>query len=400
MESGVEQPAVSGSRGATFRFLALAFALIFAAGIGEAALRLLGYGRSYFHPFSMFYEIDDLVGIRGRPNFTGRLKNDEMDVVISNDEHGFRKPAREIQASPERPHIFVLGDSFIWGWGVGQGQVVTDLMQERLRDRRVQNLGVSATGTAQQFVIFEKYVLPTLRRGDWVVLGFCGVNDFGDNLGHNLQGRLHATLVDGKIRLTPPDGTACINPIVQQLRDASYLLNLLIYSCNRGSAACRQAWHLQDDDRASASASAQPRDSSTSKVPGKEDSLARLPDQEPFGDNTPEYLVAAHFLGALKTACLKRGAGFVVVYIPRQEEFGELVEYKGAPFSTRERQTLLRCTQSLGIELIDLLPRFRALKAAAPRERLSYREGHWNAVGHRVACDSVCEFLTPRVAAR
>jgi lysophospholipase L1-like esterase len=398
MESEVQQPAASRSRTAAFRLLALAFAVVFAAGFGEAALRLLGYGRSYFHPFSMFYEVDDLVGIRGRPNFTGRLKNDEMDVVISNDARGFRKPARASDASPERPNVFVLGDSFIWGWGVGQGQVVTDLIQERLRDRRVQNFAVSATGTAQQFVIFEKYVLPTLRQGDWVVLGFCGVNDFADNLGRNLQGRLHAKLVDGQVQLVPADGTASITPFEQQLRDSSYLLNLLIYSWNRGAAACRQAWHPSVNALTLASASS--HDGGPRANAEKEAAIERLPDQAPYGDDTPEYVVTAHFLRALKTACQERGARFVVVYIPRQEEFGELVEYKGAPFSTRERQTLLRCTQSLGIDVLDLLPRFRAWKAAAPEARLSYREGHWNPAGHRVACDSLCEFLTPRVAAR
>jgi lysophospholipase L1-like esterase len=398
MASRVEQPAGSAPRRIAFRLIALAFGLLLAAGFSEAALRVLGYGRSYFHPFSMFYEVDDLVGVRGRPNFTGRLRNAEMDVTICNDERGFRKPAHERDASPGRPNVFVLGDSFIWGWGVGQGQVVTDLMQERLRDCRVQNLGVSSTGTAQQFVIFENYVLPTLRQGDSVVLGFCGVNDFADNLGRNLQGRLHAKIVDGQVQLIPPDGTACISPFEQQLRDSSDLLNLLIYSWNRGSAACRQAWHPSVDERTSASAG--PLDGGSRTSADQAAAVEQLPDQPPYGDDTPEFIVTAHFLRALKSACQKRGARFVVVYIPRQEEFGELVEYKGAPFSTRERQTLLRCTQSLGIDVIDLLPRFRAWKAAAPGERLSYCEGHWNPAGHRVACDSLCEFLTPRMAAR
>src|ERR1700722_7521009 len=112
----------------------------------------------------MFFEVDDLVGVRGRPNFTGRLKNDEMDASIFNDAAGFRQPAREIPALPERRKVVVLGDSFVWGWGVVQGQVITDLMQDRLADRRVQNLAIASIGTVQEFVIFEKYVLPQLHR--------------------------------------------------------------------------------------------------------------------------------------------------------------------------------------------------------------------------------------------
>jgi GDSL-like Lipase/Acylhydrolase family len=390
MVTKVALPTVTRQRGAWLRLFALAFAVLLAGGIGEAALRLLGYGRSYVHAFSMFYEVDDLVGVRGRPNFTGRLKNDEMDAIISNDERGFRKPAHVVPVAAGRPNLFVLGDSFIWGWGVGQGQVITDQLQERLADRHVENLGVSATGTVQQFVIFEKYVLPRLQRGDSVVLGFAGVNDFGDNLGQNHGGRLCATIVDGEIRLVPPDRTACPDPTVQRLRDSSYLLNLLIYSWNRASDACRQAWQPQTAEAVSRVRSPSAPEASVPKVC----------DQEPFGEKTPEVVVAMHFLRAFKSACEKRGAAFVVVYVPRQEEFGELVEYKGAPFSTRERQTLLRCAASLGIEVIDLLPRFRALKARAPQRRLTFCEGHWNAAGHRVACDAVCEFLAARTAVR
>jgi hypothetical protein len=143
----------------------------------------------------------------------------------------------------------------------------------------------------------------------------------------------------------------------------------------------------------------QPREGNSGAIAG-EGSVAKVPDQEPFGDKAPEVVVATHFLRAFNTACEQRGAGLVLVYIPRQEEFGELAEYKGPPFSSKERQTLLRCAASLGIEVIDLLPRFRALKARAPRQRLTYYEGHWNAEGHRVACDSVCEFLAARTAVR
>ena len=220
------------------RLLLLTVGFVFACLLSESALRIGGYGRSYFNAFSMFFEVDNLVGIRGRPNFTGRLKNDEMDALISHDARGFRQPAQQLPASPERRNVVVLGDSFVWGWGVGQGQVITDLIQNRLVDRRVQNLAIASIGTVQEFVIFEKYVLPQLHRGDAVVLSFCGVNDFRDNLGENLCGRQYATLIDGQIHLVPPDGTACPSRLNQRLRDSSVLANLLIYSWNRG----RDAW--------------------------------------------------------------------------------------------------------------------------------------------------------------
>ncbi len=119
-------------------------------------------------------------------------------------------------------------------------------------------------------------------------------------------------------------------------------------------------------------------------------------DQEPYGDNTPEVIVATHYLRAFQSACAARGAEFVIVYIPRQEEFGELVEYKGPAFSSRDRQTLLLLSKRLGIDVVDLLPRFRECKRQAPDQRLTYAEGHWNATGHQVAADCVCDYLSAR----
>jgi hypothetical protein len=378
------------------RLLLLAVGFLFACLLSESALRIGGYGRSYFNVFSMFFEVDDLVGVRGRPNFTGRLKNDEMDALISNDTRGFRQPAREIPASPERRKVVVLGDSFIWGWGVGQGQVITDLIQNRLVDRRVQNLAIASIGTVQEFVIFEKYVLSQLHRGDAVVLGFCGVNDFLDNLGKSDTGRLHATLVDGQIHLVPPDGTACPSRLNQRLRDSSVLINLLIYSWNRGRDAWRKGSFALASQNGPTVDVAAPRDDVSREVADAQRSAIQIADQEPYAENTPEVVVATHYLRAFQSACAARGARFVIVYVPRQEEFGELVEYKGPAFSSRDRQTLRLLAKRLGIDVIDLLPRFRACKRQAPQQRLTFVEGHWNATGHQVACDSVCEYLIAR----
>jgi hypothetical protein len=360
----------------------------------EAALRMGGYGRSYVNAFSMFFEVDGLVGVRGRPNFTGRLKNDEMDALISHDERGFRKPLLQVPASPERRSVHVLGDSFIWGWGVGQGQVVTDLMQQQLADRRVQNLGVASLGTVQEFVIFEKYVLPQLHRGDAVVLGFCGSNDFRDNLGENLCGRLFATVDDGAVRVVPADGTACPSRLNQRLRDSSDLFNLLIYSWNRGRAAWMNGSLAGTEQSGSPGAISTPR----CEIPPPKNaetnrSWPAVADQEPYGDNTPEVIVATHSLRDFQSACVERGAQLVIVYIPRQEEFGELVEYNGPAFSSRDRQTLLLLAKRLGIDVVDLLPRFRECKHRAPQQRLTYAEGHWNATGHQVAAESICGYF-------
>jgi hypothetical protein len=391
-------PLWSGRRPSLFgRSLALAVSVAAACLLGEAGLRVTGYGRSYLNPFHAFHESDDLIGIRGRANFSGRLKNAEMDVVIANDARGFRKPAREVAAADSKRTIFVLGDSFIWGWGVGQGQVVTDIMQERLPDCRVRNFAVSGTGTLQQFALLKTFVLPELRSGDVVVLAFFG-NDFGDNLGQNHEGCLYARFEDGKIRLVPPDGTACPHGLVSRVSDASYLVNLLTYTTNRlmhfwrnGHVASRPATNIATETRS-------PGAAAPSSAAARHESLPATSGNPVMPDDTAAVQVARFYLRAFEVECHQRGADFFVVYVPFRPEIGDIDQVSvipPAPPPCAEREALFRCTAGLGIATLDLVTEFIAAKAKDHVGRLSYvNDFHWNPTGHRVAARAICEFLT------
>jgi hypothetical protein len=89
--------------------------------VTEFSLRLTGYDRKYVNPLHSFHERDSRIGYRGKANFTGRFHGHEFDVVISHDEHGFRKHETPSPSNPNH-RVFVLGDSFTWGWGVAQGK--------------------------------------------------------------------------------------------------------------------------------------------------------------------------------------------------------------------------------------------------------------------------------------
>ncbi len=120
---------------------------------------------------------------------------------------------------------------------------------------------------------------------------------------------------------------------------------------------------------------------------------------KPYADDSAEARVASYFLERFKIECEKRGAFFKAVYIPFRAEFGEDCPENNFLSPSRERRTFLRCAATLGIEVIDLVPRFRAAKAETPGKRLSYvNDFHWNAAGHRLVADVLCESL--RSAAR
>jgi hypothetical protein len=380
------------------RLILLSLSLTVACLAGEAGLRVSGYGRSYLNPFHAFHESDDLIGIRGRANFTGRLKNAEMDAVITNDEFGFRKPAREVTPSTARRTVFVLGDSFVWGWGVGQGQVVTDVMQKRLPDWRIRNFGVSGTGTVQQHAILEKFVLPELHSGDAVVLAFFG-NDFGDNLGENHQGCLYAKLENGKIRLVPPDGSACPHGLLSRLSDASYLVNLVTYTTNRLIHSWRNGEVAAQLPTVAVAEPAANAANSPAVASAAAQAVATSPGARSEADDSPAAHVARFYLRAINAACRERGADFFVVYVPFRPEVGDIENgvsvIPPAPPPCAEREALFRCTADLGIPTLDLVAQFLSAKTKDHVGRLSFvNDFHWNATGHRVAADAICEFLT------
>ena len=124
-------------------------ALAAACGVAELGLRAFGYGRNYTNPMGSFFEPDNELGCHGKANFVGRFHRTDFDVVVEHDENGFRRS--ETPADPATGHdVYVLGDSFVWGYGVGQHDLLTNQIQRQLDGRRVHNLGLIGAGTVQE----------------------------------------------------------------------------------------------------------------------------------------------------------------------------------------------------------------------------------------------------------
>ena len=131
-----------------FPLLAVLLSLLAAAVIGEAVLRLAGYSPANVNPLKSFHTFDPVIGWRGRKLYSARFKRPDFDVRIAHNAAGFRQQANlepKLNSAPH--HVFVFGDSFVWGWGVGQGEVFTDRMNLLLSDYSVQNYGIDGIGT-------------------------------------------------------------------------------------------------------------------------------------------------------------------------------------------------------------------------------------------------------------
>ena len=112
-------------------------------------------------------------------------------ALTTNSKH-LRDREYEYQKPSNRKRILVLGDSFVWGYGVADRDIFTEVLESRFeRDRmpyQVINTGVSGWGTDQEYLYFAdegvKY------SPDIVVLAFYLGND-PDNCVHSIQYGLH-----------------------------------------------------------------------------------------------------------------------------------------------------------------------------------------------------------------
>jgi lysophospholipase L1-like esterase len=352
-----------GAKESLFRALVASVAVMGALLLCELALRVGGYTPLYFNPLNAFHEPHPLVGYRGKPGFVGRFHKPDFDVVVVQDENGFRRPEHQLPRAESRMAVLAFGDSFTWGWGVAQGRVFTDVLSRLMPDVRVVNFGLNASGTVQQFALFEAYGKEQLRPGDVVLLMFFN-NDFEENV----SGRLRAEVRNGQVVLAGPARQLSFRPsdVVER---SSYLVNLVFFSANRLSAAIRQ-----------------------SRAHSRSDRLVEL------GEKAPEIAVLRHYLVAFRDACRERQAHFVPAYIPEQAELGETPDEDENRLRNDQafRRAFFDSTDSLGLPTIDLLPPLLAAKHdGPPGRRLTFlRDGHWNEEGHEVAARTIADFLS------
>jgi hypothetical protein len=361
-----------------YRLLAVSLSLLMACLAGELLLRLIGYSRSYVNPGGSFLDFDPLLGARGKPNFSGRFQTRDFDIVVAHDQNGFRRPVEHPELPSPQRDVYVIGDSFVWGCGVGQTGVLTNRMETLMPGYRVHNFGIAGSGTVEQYTVFKTHIRDQLRAEDTVVVAFYAGNDFGDNVGRFFHDRLHATIRDGKVCEVPPSGErSTVKQLKNSLKDHSCLFNLVTFCIDRFKYSGVAVRSSQRSKR-------QP-------PPAEEIAAAAA-------DNGAPVVVTRFYLAEFKKACAEKGVNLLVAYIPGQAELGEddfssTDEFTG-PEEAAFRPAFFRITQSLGIKTLDLLPPLLATKQAGRFDRLTFcYDQHWNEHGHLVGAEALSSLI-------
>ena len=158
------------------RLIIWGIAILIFFGILEGILRISGI-KTGDEMLKQFFTYEPLLGWKLIPNKKGRFKTKEFDIEVKINSDGFRDYEYSI-VKKRKSRIIMLGDSYLWGWGVELEETFSKYIEKALKCEVI-NMGVPAYGTDQEYLFF-------MRKGlkyspDIVILCFY-TNDLWDNL--------------------------------------------------------------------------------------------------------------------------------------------------------------------------------------------------------------------------
>ena len=320
--------------------------LLLCLGSMEMAIRMLSPLQRYVGPLGSFFQFDPQLGWVGIPDIDARFCKVDFDVHVRHDENGYRKK-QSGELPVGTPLVAFLGDSFTWGWGVENGQVVTDVVQACAGSSLdVRNFGVNAYGTLQESLLLRKLLSEGLRPSVVVVLVF--QNDFGDTVRID-ERRPHVEVVGSTIQIlnSPVHNDHMSDGIVRSVLDSSRLFQAIAYVSN--------LWKEQRNAKALASAVLKDEVVSAEAEAG-----------------------VAYSLRQLQNSCRDSGARLVVGYIPGIRDIQAIQQ-------TPWVESLLRACKCNEIELLASSSTHTSNKDDLP-ERLNCRADKNNLRGTRLTC--------------
>lgn len=284
------------SRAFLARLGLLVLSIIVSLSVCEVLLRRLvsqrvasaGVEREYFCKF------DPTLGWDPIPNLTARHERDGFSVVVHQNGFGLRAPdSLQPTRQTKQRRILVLGDSYVWGYGVEQWQVMT--APEVQTSAELINFGVSGYGTDQEFLFY-------LRQGtkfdvDEVQLVFTPYNDLEESLSAEEYDRDKPFFVveHGKLVLhTEHIRKRNVRTFINRLRFHSQVINLF-------DSAIRNLRNRMKLRRLRMAGQPQDR-------PLNENDITQR-DREGVD-------LTAKIIAALRDAVTARGAKFSVIFVP------------------------------------------------------------------------------------
>lgn len=366
--------------------------------ICEGSVRIFGLGGTSLTR-GMLHQYDPDAGWRCYPNLDTRyILPESFNVRVRCNSQGLRDSEKRFAKPPGIRRIVVLGDSFMWGYGVENEEMFSAVLQDLISGSETVNFGVNGYSTVQELVRLE---IEGLRyEPDVTVLVFVW-NDLEDNFDDKHGGRPVAVLEeDNSLRIANrPVRRHWKSPLKQWFRHHSHLFRFGEYNIELLKLKFR------DNQRAGLSipkipapgvAFADENDKKTARMKFSMTDIYAPPGPEiDFAWKAIEVL-----LGRIKQLATKEGGRLVVVYAASLEAvdrgiFAKLIRKFGQdPDSMafnwdRPSNRLGEVCAALDIPYVNLNPVFR--QQFKKTELFLKKNPHWSMAGHRLAAQTVAE---------
>lgn len=363
-----------------FGLLALCVGFAGAVAVAEIALRIYDPLKLPLEDMRGFYRLDAKGRIETTPGWNGNQYVEGRTVPVHSNALGLRGAEVGPKAEGEQ-RVLMLGDSFVWGMGVLDGETIPARLEQQLRATgakvTVGNAGMYGTSPREWGYTLERF-RPTFQPDVVLATMYVG-NDVLDAMQEPLS------VVDGWLMSAGPAGVA----------RTSWRFRMMV--------ASRLWYHterlLQNRLESIAIGAIQP------VGPGISMAEALFLDRDPARDAELPFLgeveatLAADFRSFATAA---DGLRRFVVLLPGHEvalrDYGELLQEHKLDPALHERgrghARLARLLAAAGLEVIDLTDKI----LGAPDKRALYFAQDWH-FSH-AGCERVAEWLRPEIEAR
>jgi hypothetical protein len=125
-----------------------------------------------------FWEYDAFLGWAQKPGHQGRFEHRDFSVGVQINSRGLRDREYELEKEAGTTRILLLGDSFGWGFGVEQSDVLDQRIEQAYPNIEIINASVNGYGTDQAYLYLKE---KGLRYHPDVILLLFHPNDFINN---------------------------------------------------------------------------------------------------------------------------------------------------------------------------------------------------------------------------
>jgi len=344
-----------------------------------------------------YTEYDPILGWRKRPGARVVYHRREYTVELAVNRRGLRDPERGYEAPPGTMRLLALGDSFIEGYTVALPQTATQVLESSLAfagcPAEVINAGTAGYSTDQELLF---YLTEGHRYSPRIVLLFFHYNDVIYNDRQDYFGIPKPVFEMGEGRL-------CIHRLPVKEPTAPVVPESGAESQDRSGSALvdwvrERLWYGAPEahDLLARLGLWRPMPRTATRLELRVYERRRVEDVEGAWAKT------AAILADLQRQAESRGARLLAVHVPSRLEIDDrtwrlsrrLYGWDEAGWDRgRVAQRLQEIGAEVGMPVLDLTgPLRRANDGGGERPYFTY-DGHWTALGHRVAAQEVQRFL-------